>query len=621
MNPRSLLRILVSGVLVLALMLAWLLYQSHERAVQRAIDDADNLSQVLEGQFMAVLRRLDSNLHSLAQQLPPSALTRQGAAIYKPQVDAIFRAYTRNFPEVGAYFVWGADGEQLYGSALTATPSSPRPSIAQRRGFQELRNNPLSGIAFSDSIRGVVTGQQSVAVYVPVRDTSGRLQAVVTATLNLEIISQGFEQLQIPAGSVIFMRRSDDHKLVIRYPSRDADLNKPVRNAIQQRIDAGETAGRERFRAVTDGEYRLYGFRQLTPYPFYIVVGLAERGALADWRRDALMVVGGLLFMSLGLALALWRVSRIERQKEQAQREALEAHALLQEAIDSISAGIVIYDAQDRLVMCNEAQRQLFEPLSDALRPGLSFEAITREGMRRGLYSEALDHGEDWLARRLRQHQVADGEPHELALTDGRWLQLSEHRTPQGYRVGSRIDITERKQLVAELREQASNDALTGLPNRRHYLQRLEDELERVRRQTTSEACVLMLDLDHFKRVNDQHGHAAGDSLLRHFANLLRQELRSTDTAGRMGGEEFALILPGSNLMAARTFAQRICDRLAVHPLLLGGRPVSATVSIGIAAITRDDLSADSVLLRADRALYEAKGSGRNRVHLADAPA
>lgn len=621
MNPRSLLRILLSGVLVLALMLVWLLYQSHGTAVQRAIDDADNLSQVLEGQFTAVLRRIDANLHSLALQLPREALTRQAVGRYQRQVDAVLQTYTRNFPEIGAYFVWDAQGEHLYNSVSAAAPGPERRSIAQRRGFLELRNNPDLKLAFSESIRGVVTGQQSVAVYAPVRDAAGRLVAVVTATLNLERITLGFEQLQIPPGSVIFMRRSDDHKLVIRYPSRDADLNKPVRNAIQQRIDAGETAGRERFRAVTDGEYRLYGFRQLDPYPFYIVVGLAERGALADWRRNAVIVVAGLLLMGLGLALALWRVSRIERQKQQAQQEALEAHALLQEAIDSISAGIVIYDAQDRLVMCNEAHRQLFEPLRDTLRPGLSFEAITREGMRRGLFSEALDQGEDWLARHLRQHRAADGEPHELALADGRWLQFNEHRTPQGYRVGSRIDITERKQLEAELREQASTDALTGLPNRRHFLQRLEDELERVRRQTTREACVLMLDLDHFKRVNDQYGHAAGDSLLRHFSNLLRQELRSTDTAGRMGGEEFALILPGSNLLAARTFAQRICDRLASHPLLLGGRPVSATVSIGIAAITRDDLSADSVLLRADRALYEAKGSGRNRVHLADEPA
>jgi diguanylate cyclase (GGDEF)-like protein len=208
-----------------------------------------------------------------------------------------------------------------------------------------------------------------------------------------------------------------------------------------------------------------------------------------------------------------------------------------------------------------------------------------------------------------------------MVLGDGRWLQFSEHRTPQGYTVGTRIDITERKRLEAELRELASTDALTGLPNRRQFMLQLEGEIERVRRGSTREACVLMLDLDHFKRVNDRHGHAMGDSLLRHFAHLLRDELRTTDTAGRMGGEEFAVILPGSNLMAAQTFAQRLCDRLAAEPLAVGPARVEATVSIGIAAIAASDATPDAVLLRADEALYRAKTEGRNRVQLAGAPA
>lgn len=187
--------------------------------------------------------------------------------------------------------------------------------------------------------------------------------------------------------------------------------------------------------------------------------------------------------------------------------------------------------------------------------------------------------------------------------------------------MGTRIDITERKRLEAELRELASTDALTGLPNRRQFMLQLEGEVERVRRGSTREASVLMLDLDHFKRVNDQHGHAVGDSLLRHFARLLREELRATDTAGRMGGEEFAVILPGSNLAAAQTFAQRLCDRLAAEPLAVGPTRVEATVSIGIAAIAASDATPDAVLLRADEALYRAKTEGRNRVQLAGAPA
>lgn len=621
MNHRSLLGVLASGLFVLGLLLTWQLRESHESAVQHAIGNADNLAQALQGQFTATLRRLDANLQSLAAELPPAALSREAAERSRLQVEALLRRYTHNFPDVGAYFVWDAEGRHLYNSS--GMPVQPeRSSIAQRRGYQLLRSDPGARIAFSDAIRGIVTGQQSIALYVPVRDAQGRLRAVLTATLNLERISEGIDQLRIPEGSVVFMRRSDDHKLVVRHPPRESDLNKPVRNAIQQRIDGGETAGRDRFRAVTDGEYRLYGFRKLEGYPFYIVVGLAERGALVAWRKNAIVVASVMVLMGLALGLALWHLSRIERQREAARREAQRAHALLQEAIDSISAGIVIYDPQDRLVTCNRAQRALFRDMDDLLSsPGHTFEDLTHEGLRRGLFPQADDAPPAWVADRLHQHRAADGVPHELALSDGRWLQCSEHRTPQGYTVGTRIDITERKRLEAELRELASTDVLTGLPNRRHFLQRLESEIERVRRGTTREACVLMLDLDHFKRVNDTHGHAVGDSLLRHFARLLGEELRTTDTAGRMGGEEFAVILPGSDPGAARTFAQRLCDRLAARPLIVGPVQVEATVSIGIAAMSADDPSPDAVLSRADTALYQAKTEGRNRVQLAGASA
>ena len=348
------------------------------------------------------------------------------------------------------------------------------------------------------------------------------------------------------------------------------------------------------------------------------MIGISAADALQNWYRGATYVVAFILVLALLLGVTLRRMAHIETQREAAMAEADQALQLLSEGINSLSAGITIYDPEDRVVMCNEAHLRLFKSLRDVIHPGKSFEEILRTGLQRGLYAEALGQEEAWLARRLRQHRVADGTQYELELADGRWLQFSEHRTPRGYIIGSRIDITERKKLEVDLREQASTDALTGLPNRRHFLHRLEDELGRVRRRTTSEACVLMLDLDHFKRINDQYGHAAGDSVLRHFSNILRHELRAIDIAGRMGGEEFAIILPGSGPQAAQGFAQRICDKLAEHPLSFGRQEVGMTVSIGIAAIVPDDLSADAVLSRADRALYQAKDAGRNRVQLAD---
>ncbi|MBI5922491.1 MAG: diguanylate cyclase [Betaproteobacteria bacterium] len=183
----------------------------------------------------------------------------------------------------------------------------------------------------------------------------------------------------------------------------------------------------------------------------------------------------------------------------------------------------------------------------------------------------------------------------------------------QGRRVSNR-DITERKRLEAELRELATTDTLTGLSNRRHFLARLEEELARVKRLDALHTAVLMLDLDFFKRVNDEYGHLTGDAVLVHFATLMREALRKIDTGGRVGGEEFAIILAGADQAAAQVFAERLRSKVASTPLRQHGTEILVTVSIGISVLDPADASADAVLMRADGALYHAKRSGRNRV-------
>jgi len=178
-------------------------------------------------------------------------------------------------------------------------------------------------------------------------------------------------------------------------------------------------------------------------------------------------------------------------------------------------------------------------------------------------------------------------------------------------------DITKRRQAEEELKEMATTDFLTGLANRRHFIARLTDELARLQRLDNLQAAVLMLDLDHFKHVNDTHGHPTGDAVLRHFAALMRDELRKIDTAGRVGGEEFAIILPGAAPAEAKIFAERLRQKAALTPLTLDGLVIPVTVSIGITVMKASDPSADAALIRADEALYRAKNSGRNRVELA----
>ena len=155
---------------------------------------------------------------------------------------------------------------------------------------------------------------------------------------------------------------------------------------------------------------------------------------------------------------------------------------------------------------------------------------------------------------------------------------------------------------------------MTGAHNRRHFEELSARELARSRR-VREPLAALVLDLDHFKRINDGHGHAAGDLALQAFAAFCRGELREVDVFGRTGGEEFAALLPGTDRAGAAIVAERLCRGLAgVRVALPGGGELGLGVSIGVATLATGDESVDPLLSRADHALYEAKRAGRNRV-------
>ena len=183
-------------------------------------------------------------------------------------------------------------------------------------------------------------------------------------------------------------------------------------------------------------------------------------------------------------------------------------------------------------------------------------------------------------------------------------------------RTGRRIVDLQADLIAAReaLREQATIDPLTAIANRRSLLEGLGRELERAQR-SGKPCAVLFADLDHFKRVNDEHGHAAGDAVLMHAASTMKAILRPYDLFGRYGGEEFVVVLPGCDAAGARATAERLRESIASMATLVGQATISITCSIGVAiggvskTGTRDDLVA-----AADAALYQAKGAGRNRV-------
>lgn len=174
----------------------------------------------------------------------------------------------------------------------------------------------------------------------------------------------------------------------------------------------------------------------------------------------------------------------------------------------------------------------------------------------------------------------------------------------------------DRDRDTERLNQLATTDYLTGLTNRRVFYEKLQSEISRVQR-SLNPASLLILDVDHFKAINDRFGHAAGDMALKTFADLIRQRLRDTDVAARLGGEEFALLLPGANAEAAHQFAESLRQGIELTELNLeNSLSIKVTVSIGIAQISPQS-DEEQVMNLADQALYQAKNAGRNQVCVA----
>jgi diguanylate cyclase (GGDEF)-like protein/PAS domain S-box-containing protein len=178
------------------------------------------------------------------------------------------------------------------------------------------------------------------------------------------------------------------------------------------------------------------------------------------------------------------------------------------------------------------------------------------------------------------------------------------------------FDITERKLLEHRLEALSNSDMLTGLSNRRHFYELAANEIERSQRHNTLFA-LAMLDVDHFKRVNDTHGHAVGDQVLKELSAVCKTELRQVDIIARIGGEEFVILMPQTDHAAAVTVLERLRETIQARTVpSSSGEPVGFTVSIGVAAQRWGETDIDEILARADAALYEAKRLGRNQVRV-----
>lgn len=305
----------------------------------------------------------------------------------------------------------------------------------------------------------------------------------------------------------------------------------------------------------------------------------------------------------------------IERRKQAEQ--ALAAATQFQQAVfDSLPQQIAVMDREGVIVQTNLAWRNY--AISQGDMDLLAMEGghyMTILGYMSGEEPEVMAHVQDGLAA------IHSGAMNFFQLDSPFYVQASNRwfmlrATPvhdEAKRVViSHDDVTTLKAAELASRTLANSDGLTGALTRRHFLELAELEVVRSNRYQ-SPLVLLMLDLDHFKLLNDQYGHAAGDAVLRGFVQTVRMLLRESDLIGRLGGEEFAVLLPNTTPGGGTALAQRIVEGIRTSPVAAEGQKIPYTVSVGAGYLTAD-LCLAGLLGQADRALYRAKNGGRNRL-------
>lgn len=281
--------------------------------------------------------------------------------------------------------------------------------------------------------------------------------------------------------------------------------------------------------------------------------------------------------------------------------------------LSSFGGLAALYDETDRLRWANACFRDAFG-LGPDDTPTWADLMRASHGRRQGVLIQCSDF-EHWLASAASRRGKEPTRQFEADLQDGRWIMMTQTTDERGWMLEIGVDVSDmgcdhRDLRVARDRavRASQEDALTGIPNRAAVLTRLDAELA----VPGSRPCIALVDLDHFKRINDTFGHPAGDQVLRDFAVRLRDNLRRGDACGRFGGEEFLLVLQDISLPKAADVLHRLLVQTRAARPLREPASVRYTFSAGLVQ-ARPDEGRDALLARADAALYDAKRQGRDR--------
>lgn len=618
-----------------AALLAFLLNEGYRAAERKAESDVLAAVSLLEVRLATAFGRVQNDLERLAEALPKEAFEADAAERFRERVARELGLHARGFSEVTGFRVLDANGNLLYvaGWSVQATEKLDTACLAAFRAGSV--RTPCFFSVQTDRLAGRAT--MPVAMAVP--DTSGGARGVLVALLDVGALARMSEALNVGAAGVVALRWVEDGRLILHRPAAPESINQPLGgDPLHARLIEGNGKGIYRFAATPDGVERVYGFQRIGEYPFYITAGIATADYLADWKQTLFMALASAALLFLALSLVLIRLLRADQEEDAIAGRLIESEARYRMLAENSHDVIWTLDIPSRRYtyvspsvtdMCGYQPAEIVDEPLEATLTAESAGRIVREVDQRLRRIAAGDKSAGVVVSELEQY-CKDGRVISTEVVSS--YLLNAEGVPQTI-LGITRNISERKaaeialretnrqlharieeigRLQVALQELAVRDSLTGLYNRRYLDETLDREVSRARREGNPLSLV-MLDFDHFKRVNDTYGHQVGDEALRMLASALQADIRTEDVACRYGGEEFLILLPNMPLETAMLRAE--AWRLAVEGLCvaLGNFRITFTVSLGVAAYPEHGKTPDDLTRCADQALYRAKREGRNR--------